>query len=304
MDCDRSFFTSNELSSVAAILETHQRPDGRLPFSPRRFTLDFSDGNCLVHLGDTLISCRTTAEQVPPHEDRPSEGVHTISVQSLLRIDDSFRRESIRELKASLHRTRALDLESLVVKLGELVWALRSDITILNNDGGLLPAMQLALVGSLLATKLPGPRGRRAVALHHLPIAVSFGFLENFFWFVDPTAIETALFQGIITIFVNVSGEVCGVHKIGGAGVPPQLIDQLLSIGMDVADVWHREILEQMGAEAPQMLKNLVKWAPVKSKSDGEVVEEGDGEAVHAERVGEEEEIADEVPASLLALFQ
>jgi exosome complex component RRP45 len=301
MDNDRASFTVNELSTVSATLAARQRPDGRFPSSPRRFTLHFSRGACLVTLGSTIVSCRTSLEQVAPHEDRPSEGIHTIVIQSLSRIDESFRRESIRELKAALHRTRALDLESLVVKLGESVWSLRSDLTIVNNDGGLLPAFQLALLGSLMATKLPGPRGPRPVILHHLPIAVSFGYLDSLSWFVDPTAMETAVFQGVVTIFLSITGEVCALYKIGGGGIPPALIDQLLEMGMDIAVAWHREMMEQMGADAPPMLKNLVKWV---EKPKKEVARNEEPVIVEAEKKMEEEEDAEDLPASLLALFQ
>jgi exosome complex component RRP45 len=301
MDNDRSSFTVNELSAASATLAVRERPDGRLPFSPRRFTLRFSPSACLVTLGATIVSCRTSPEQAAPHEERPSEGIHTIAIHSLSRLDESFGRESVHELKTALHRTRALDLESLVLKLGESVWALRSDLTIVNNDGGLLPALQLALLGSLMATKLPGPRGLRAVVLHHLPIAVSFGYLDGLSCFVDPTALETAVCQGVVTLFLNVSGEICALYKIGGGGIPPALIEQLLALGMDIAVAWHGEIMEQMGADAPPMLKNLVKRVerPVK-----EAARDGEPAVVEPETEAEEEEQFENLPPSLLALFQ
>jgi exosome complex component RRP45 len=316
MEGEQYGFTSNEKITITSVLKSHFRVDHRRPTQPRPFSVDFSVDSAVVHLGNTLVSCRTLAEQVSPHEDRPSEGMHTIQISSVLRIDDLFRREAIRELKTSLHRTRALDLESLVVRLGELVWSLRSEIVVLNNDGGLLSAMHLALVSSLLSTKLPGPREPRPIVLHHLPLAVTIGYLDNHCLFVDPTGLEATAMRGCVAVFANVSRELCGIYKIGGGPIVSMLVDHFVDVAIDVAADWHRELMRQMGSSAPPMLSNLCgATAEAQREEVGDVAQletqirramqgktESEGEPEKEE--AEEDEEDEEMPPSLLALFQ
>ena len=179
-----------------------------------------------------------------------------------------------------MHRTRALDLESLVVKIGEEVWCLKSDIVILNNDGGLYEAANLALIGSLLNTKLPGPRGLRPIVLHHLPIAVTFGFLDftkspkfdrsqpypQPICFTDPTYLETLALDGLLTIYANAQGEICAIHKNGGVSLsafvfPTQTdshINTAISYALEIAKDWHISLMKQMGDSAPPSLANVI----------------------------------------------
>lgn len=297
----------NEISAVAELLGTHQRPDLRAPEDLRPFKVDFSKDAAVVRLGDTLVSCRTLVERVPPHEDRPSEGIHQLGIQSIQRLNQSFHSEALDAIRNSLHKTRALDLESLVIKIGEEVYSLKSDIVIQNDDGGLMEAMHLAILASLLSTKLPGPRGPRPLVLHHLPIAVTFGYLENYFVITDPTYTESAALSGELTIFANAQNEVCGIHKNGGVGLPAALMEQLIDTSMDIAKFWHKELMDQMGPAAPQMLKNMVSCAQPKKEAESlpelqkQIIEEMKGVDESQEEGMEEDQ--EELDPSILALF-
>jgi exosome complex component RRP45 len=302
MDGDsRSFFCQNELQSMTALLSLHRRIDSRQPHEPRPFQVEFLPDSAVVHLGATLVSCSTITEQVLPREDRPSEGIHNVNITAISRADIS---DFVSQLQHTLHRTRALDLESLVIRIGELVWSLKSEIVILNNDGGLIAACHLALVSSLLSTKLPGPRGPRPLILHHLPLAVTYSFMETFYPYCDPTLLESAVLAGSLTIFVNVQNEVCGLYKSGGQPLPAVLVDQLIDAAVDVVNLWHRELMAQMGENAPQPLVNMVREVKKPAGAPKSVVEL-EKEIVSEMRGGvEEEEEDEELAASLLALFQ
>ncbi|OHT08245.1 nucleolar autoantigen-like protein [Tritrichomonas foetus] len=329
------FYTDNEVRSMEALLAYHEkRSDGREKDEVRIPIFEFSINSAIVHLGSTLVSCSTTAEIIRPNEDRPSEGLHLLSLQSPNRIHKSFQTEALVQIRDCLHRTRALDLESLVIKIGEQVWCLKSDIVILNNDGGLFEAVNLAVIGSLLHTKLPGPRGPRPIVLHHLPIAVTFGYLNlnrmpgvdrnqpyiQPLCFVDPTYLETLALDGLLTIFSNAQGEICAIHKNDGIPLssfvfPSQTdshINMAIEISLAVAKKWHSALMHQMGKNAPPSLAKLGE-EPVKSQTEESSqieaqtsktdIKEIENEVLQEFREVAEEEENEEISPDLLDLF-
>lgn len=285
------------------------RPDLRAPDEMRSFKVTVASGSSVVQWGDTLVSCSTTFEEVPPHEDRPSEGMHTLSIASPRKLDPVVHGEALDSIRNCLHKTRALDLEGLVIRIGELVFILRSEVVVQSNDGGLIQAMHLALVSSLLSTRLPGPRGPRPVVLHHLPLAVTFGYSDTGFCFLDPTRLESAALQGEVTVFANAQGELCGVYKHGGIGLSLNVIQQAQDIAIDVIRNIHSELMTQIGTVAPQNLRTLCAPPVTTEKKEPEsldelqkqIVAEMRGDETPNENDDEEDEPLDPV---LLGLFQ
>lgn len=294
------FYSQNEVQSMETLLTLGSiRADGREKMDVRPISFEFSINSAIVHIGKTLVSCSTSAEIIKPTEERPSEGLHQISLQSPNRISKSFQTEALVQIRDCLHRTRALDLESLVLKIGEEVWCLKSDIVVLNNDGGLYEAANLALIGSLLFTKLPGPRGPRPVVLHHLPIAVTFGYLNTSksikfdrsrpypqpICFADPTYLESLALDGFLTIFANAQGEICAIHKNGGVPLStfvfPAQSDSHVNIAIEhalqVAKQWHVSLMKQMGELAPPSLANII---PLHEKEEEKSTEHMDIESI------------------------
>jgi hypothetical protein len=142
--------------------------------------------------------------------------------------------------------------------------------------------------------------------LHHLPLAVSYAYLDTNFAFCDPTFLETAALSGSLTFFVNVQSEICGIYKNGGKSLPSPLIEQLVDAAVDVVNIWHRELMEQMGSDAPQMLKSMVQ-APREEKRAPQNFQQLEREIVMEMRGNVEQPEDDEdeeLPPSLLALFQ
>lgn len=292
MEGVQSFFiTRNEEISMEQLINLSEiRADGRRRMQFRTFDFEFSNNSAIIHFGKTLVSCSTTAEIVTPSEDRPSEGIHVVSMTSPNRMIKTFQTEALVQIRDCLHRTRALDLESLVIKIGEKVWCLKSDIVILNNDGGLFEACNLALIGSLLCTKLPGPRGPRPLVLHHIPIGVTFGYLNRSkigsadtrapypqpLCIADPTYLESAVLHGILNIFVNAQGEICALHKNGGVPLsnfvfPTQSdthINIAIEIALKIAKNWHARLMMQLGSSAPSSLANLVTIENLEENED------------------------------------
>ncbi|GMQ00831.1 hypothetical protein CsSME_00047729 [Camellia sinensis var. sinensis] len=85
----------------------------------------------------------------------------------------------------------------------------------------------------------PEVREPLPLIIHHLPIAVTFGFFGNDnIVVIDPTHNEEAVMSGRMIATLNTNGDVCAIQKAGGAGVMQSVIMQCLRIAsVKAADV-------------------------------------------------------------------
>ncbi|XAR60352.1 hypothetical protein NMG60_11033688 [Bertholletia excelsa] len=248
--------TVNEKKFIETALQSDLRVDGRRPFDYRRLTVKFGreDGSAEVQLGQTHVMGFVTSQLVQPYRDRPNEGTLSIYTEFSPMADPAFEVGRLGESAVELGRiidrglreSRAVDMESLCVVAGKLVWAIRVDIHILDNGGNLVDAANIAALVALSTFWLPEytlsgedlqdviihtPEMGQNLMLHHLPIAITFGFLgdENIV-VIDPTHLEEAVMGGKMTATVNANGEICAIQKAGGVGVMQNVIMQCLRI--------------------------------------------------------------------------
>ncbi|KAH9789938.1 exosome complex component RRP45B [Citrus sinensis] len=219
------------------------------------------DGSSEVQLGQTHIMGFVTGQLVQPYRDRPNEGTLSIFTEFSPMADPSFETgrpsESAVELgrivDRGLRESRAVDTESLCVLAGKLVWAIRIDLHILDNGGNLVDAANIAALASLLTFRRPEcslggeddlevivhpPEEREPLPLiiHHLPIAVTFGFFSSeSLLVIDPTHHEEAVMVGKMTATLNANGDVCAIQKPGGEGVLQSVIMQCLRLASRMA---------------------------------------------------------------------
>ncbi|XP_054817854.1 exosome complex component RRP45A-like isoform X2 [Prosopis cineraria] len=197
-----------------------------------------------------------TAQLVQPYRDRPNEGTLLIYTEFSPMADPSyepgrpgeFAVELGRIIDRGLRESRAVDTESLCVLSGKLVWAIRIDIHILDNGGNLVDAANIAALSALLTFRRPectlgGEDGQQVVVhppevreplpliVHHLPIAVTFGFFSNDnIMVIDPTHHEESVITGRMTATLNANGDVCAVQKAGGEGIFQRVIMHCLQL--------------------------------------------------------------------------
>ncbi|KAL9327813.1 hypothetical protein ACSQ67_002816 [Phaseolus vulgaris] len=253
----------NDNKFIEAALLSDLRVDGRRPSDHRKLTINLAkqDGSAEVHLGHTHVITFVTAQLVRPYKDRPNEGSLSIFTEFSPMADPSFEpgrpAESAVELgrvvDRGLRESRAIDTESLCVLSGKLVWAIRVDIHILDNAGNLVDAANIAALASLLTFRRPecslaGEDGQEVVVhppeerdpipliIHHLPIAVTFGFFSNEnLLVIDPTHEEECVMTGRMTATLNSNGDVCAIQKAGGEGVSQRFIMHCLKLAHDKA---------------------------------------------------------------------
>ncbi|KAL4355377.1 hypothetical protein GQ457_06G014300 [Hibiscus cannabinus] len=247
----------NEKNFIKTALLSDIRIDGRKPFDFRNIIIIFGreDGSAEVQLGQTRVMCVVTAKFVQPFRDRPNEGTLSIYTEFSPMADPSFEAgragESAVELgriiDRGLRESRAVDTESLCIVAGKLAWAIRIDIHILDNGGNLVDAANIAALAALMTFRRPecslgGEDGQEVIIhppeirdpvpliVHHLPIAITFGFFDERVMVIDPTHNEEAVMAGRMIATINANGDICAIQKAGGEGVDQRVIMQCLQL--------------------------------------------------------------------------
>ncbi|XP_012469988.1 exosome complex component RRP45A isoform X1 [Gossypium raimondii] len=254
--------TLNEKNFIKTALLSEIRIDGRKPFEFRNISINFGreDGSAEVQLGQTRVMGIVTAKFVQPYRDRPNEGTLAIYPEFSPMADPSFEAgrsgESAVELgriiDRGLRESRAVDTESLCIVAGKLVWAIRIDILILDNGGNLVDAANIAALAALMTFRRPecslgGEDGQEVIIhppemrdplpliVHHLPIAITFGFfIDENVVVIDPILNEEAVMAGRMIATVNANGDICAIQK-AGEGVSQRVIIQCLQLAITKA---------------------------------------------------------------------
>jgi exosome complex component RRP45 len=199
-----------------SLYEESLRLDGRGPrdFRPVDISLTRSAlGSCAeVCLGERQrCACVVRGEIVAPYADRPAEGILQFNAQLSPGCERAgySSHEVVRQLERCLRESDAIDLESLCIVSGELVWLVTCDVRVLDFDGNISDSCVLATLAALRAFRKPevtvdmsssdagvgvgegsalvlprvqvhSPDEREPLplALHDTPLAVTFGILK------------------------------------------------------------------------------------------------------------------------------
>ncbi|KAL0460943.1 UNVERIFIED_CONTAM: Exosome complex component RRP45B [Sesamum latifolium] len=226
--------TVNEKKFIETALLSDLRIDGRGPFDYRNVTIQFGseDGSSEVQLGQTRVMGCATSQLVQPYRDRPNEGTLAIFTEFSPMADPSFEAGRPGEFAVELGRIIDRGLRNLVdaaniAALAALLTCRRPECTLGGEDG------QEVIIHP------PEVREPLPLIVHHLPIAVTFGFIGNESTVViDPSHFEEAVMGGKLTATLNTNGDVCAIQKAGGQGVIQSVIMQCLRIAsMKAADI-------------------------------------------------------------------
>jgi len=196
--------SSNERSFLlSSLASSGLRIDGRTATDWRQASINFPGGSGLVEvrLGSTKVVAVTTADLIQPFPDRPNEGNVNIVVNFSPIAAPNFEpgtmgergMEIARIIDRGIRDSRALDTESLCVLAGQKVWSIRCDLHVLDAEGNILDALNLAAVTSLAHFRRPDvtvvgesvtvhsvdDRQPVALAMHHLPMTSSFAFFDR-----------------------------------------------------------------------------------------------------------------------------
>ncbi|KAK9885698.1 hypothetical protein WA026_012463 [Henosepilachna vigintioctopunctata] len=247
-NCEKNF--------LLKCLKENTRLDGRSFDEFRNIKIEFGKdyGCCCVYLGETKVLAQVTGEIQIPKSSRPSEGILNINVELNPIAAPNFDPSSKNDLFTQLNRTlekcikdsKAIDLESLCIKMSEKVWALRVDVNVLNHMGNILDCASIAALTALCHYRRPDvtcdgevsiihrfdQRDPIPIVVHHYPVCITYSIFERGqFILADPTLLEEGVADSFLNVSMNAYKELCGLHLGGKAELD---IDVMIKITQKV----------------------------------------------------------------------
>eukprot|EP00045_Choanoeca_perplexa_P006032 m.50508 g.50508 ORF g.50508 m.50508 type:complete len:334 (-) comp13428_c0_seq1:46-1047(-) len=270
-------WTTNEKAFVLEAIrsgddeEGATRLDGRHLNEHRACKINYLEEHGFVEasLGNTKALCQVQCSVVAPSADRPSEGFFRYNANLSATASPSFsdNRQSttvielVRLLERAFRESRALDPESLCIQSGTKVWAISVNVTILNDDGNLADVAVLVAMAGLLHFRRPyvSVEGDHvkihamdehepvSLSIHHRPLAVSIASIDGGqFLLIDPTPLEEAVADGVLTVCMNGHGEICCINSGGGTPLSKSQMLEMLHLVRRKHAVINQELEESL----------------------------------------------------------
>lgn len=162
-------------SYVQELLAKGLRADLRKVSDFRKMTIatnviENAEGSAQVDLGNTRVLAGVKLMLGEPMEDTPNEGTLAMSAELLPLASADYETgppspnsiELARVVDRGIRAGRCVDLESLLVEEGK-AWSVYVDIYVLNYDGNLFDAGEIAVMSALLTTKVPAYEDSKVV---------------------------------------------------------------------------------------------------------------------------------------------
>jgi len=185
-----------------------------------------AQGSALVKVGKTQVVAGIKVEHAEPFPDKPDNGMLVVNAELLPLASPTFEPgrpsenaiELARVVDRGIRESNAIDLDKLVIKSGEDVWAVFIDIYVLDHDGNLIDASALAAIAALLNAKPPEDEAWTLpeFPIHKRPVAVTVAKINSKLM-IDPCLDEEGVMDARITIATIEDGSICAVQK-GGIG--------------------------------------------------------------------------------------
>lgn len=246
----RETLVSNcEKSFTIKCLSEHTRIDKRAFDEFRDLIIEFGNdyGSCMVSLGKTKVLAQTSCEIQQPKTSRPNEGILNINIEMNPLGAPHFEPGRQTEMSVQLNRliekcikdSKAVDLESLCIKMDEKVWSFRVDVNVLNHEGNLVDCASIAALTSLADFRRPdvtcdgeefiihnfNQRDPIPTVIHHYPICVTYALLDRGNYILaDPTLLEEGVADAFLTVGMNSYRELCGLSLGGNVELSPETI--------------------------------------------------------------------------------
>ncbi len=238
---DEEVISSIMKDYVEDLIEDGERSDGRTLTDRREVEIEkgvigTAEGSARVNLGDTKVLAGIKVESGTPFPDTPNKGVFTTNVEMLPMASPEFESgppgedavEVARVIDRGIRESKAIDLEELVIKEGELVRIVHADVHVLDYNGNLLDAVGIAVLSALKDVSYKKMRydeelGKKIeleeevnLPVNDTPLPVTFAKIDGQL-LLDPDLDEEKSMNSRITVTYNESGNINSIQK-GGSG--------------------------------------------------------------------------------------
>lgn len=214
---------------IAKLLTKGTRGDGRGfdEMRPLTITTDYiksAEGSARVQLGGTDVVVGVKLIVGQPFGDTPDKGVLTTNAELIPMASETFEsgppdQESIevsRVVDRGIREGHAVDLAKLCIEPGKEVWIMFLDVHVVDYDGNLFDAANIAANAALKTAVVPAKRAGKGedfpLPVQHTPISLTAVKIDGKI-LVDPTHDEERVADARLTVSINESGNLCAMQK-------------------------------------------------------------------------------------------
>lgn len=214
---------------ISKLLAKGVRADGRKFDEQRPLTIeaDFigsAEGSARVRLGNTQVVVGVKLILGEPFPDTPNTGVLTTNAELIPMASETFEggppdEESIevaRVIDRGIREGHAVNLEKLCIEPGKEVWIMFVDVHVLDYDGNLFDAANIAANAALKTAIVPAKRAGKGedfpLPVMHQPISITAVKIDGRL-LVDPTHDEERVADARLTVTTIETGNLCAMQK-------------------------------------------------------------------------------------------
>lgn len=229
---------------IRGLLAKGTREDGRAKGDFRSIKisagiLQNAEGSAQVDLGATRVLAGVKLDLGEPMEDTPNEGAVAMSADLLPLASADFEMgppspdaiELARVVDRGIRAGRCVNTESLFIEEGK-VWNIYVDIYVLNYDGNLFDASEIAAMSALLNTKVPEyENGKvirekriKALKVDNMVTSVTCAKIDGGIVF-DPTGNEETAAQARLTVATDGQYIRAMQKGLGGSFTQQEVLD-------------------------------------------------------------------------------
>ncbi|MBI1971903.1 MAG: exosome complex protein Rrp42 [Candidatus Aenigmarchaeota archaeon] len=206
-----------------------------------------AEGSAQVRLGNTTVIAGVKMSVGEPFSDKPDEGVLMVGAELTPIADPDFEPgppgiqsiEVARVVDRTIRESKMIDVKALKIN-DEAVWIVNVDLHVMNFDGNLIDAGNLAAVAALATAKMPKYEDGKvnydersgALPVTTMPISVTTVKINGML-IVDPTKEEENAADARLTVSVKNGGNVCSLQKGGVEGFTVEELHKALQLAGD-----------------------------------------------------------------------
>ncbi|MCD6522314.1 MAG: exosome complex protein Rrp42 [Candidatus Diapherotrites archaeon] len=201
-------------------------------------------GSALVRLGATQVLAGVSMLVGQPYPDSPNAGVLMTGCELVPLASPTFEPgppdensiELARVVDRGIRESKAIDFEKLCITEGEEVWMVMLDLHVLDYDGNLFDAAELASTTALWNTRIPKyedgqiirEEAKEKLPISEKPIECTFAKIGNTIM-VDPALEEEKALDARVT-FATTDKILCAGQKGGSGSFTREEIDYALDM--------------------------------------------------------------------------
>ena len=260
---------------IEELLNKGKRLDERSANEFRNLEIEFNisnkaEGSTLVKLGDTQVIAGIKMDVMTPFRDSPDEGILMVGAELSPLASDRFEMgppqieaiELARIVDRGIRESHCIDVKKLCITPGEKVWCIFVDLYILNADGNLIDAANIAAVSALHTAVFPklneekgvlyGDFTKDRIPMNSMPINVTSYKIDSKF-LIDPIQEEEDCAKCRLSVSM-VFGDDVQIHAMQKAGEEPLTEEQILEIVEESAKQG-RKLYNEVQAQVNKHLK-------------------------------------------------